>query len=49
MFIDLHKSGNLASPEQVGHVFAALAANPPHDLSGSFCSQDEEKLKDYHL
>ena len=49
MFIDLHKSGNLVSPEQVGHVFAALAANPPHDLSGSFCSQDEEKLKDYRL
>ncbi|KAG2227934.1 hypothetical protein INT45_011957 [Circinella minor] len=49
MFIDLHESGKLLTPEQAGHVFGALAANPPRDLSGTFCGQDEEKIKDYRL
>ncbi|KAG2227933.1 hypothetical protein INT45_011956, partial [Circinella minor] len=46
-FIDLYESGKLVTPEQAGHVLTALAANPPHSLSGAFCSWDEEKLKDY--
>ena len=48
-FIDLYEAGKLVTPEQAGHVLASLAGNPPHALSGSFCSWDEEKLKDYRL
>ncbi|KAI9497156.1 hypothetical protein BDB00DRAFT_805224 [Zychaea mexicana] len=48
-FIDLYNSGALVRPEQSGHVLAALAAKPPRAMTGSFCSWDDESLKDYRL
>ncbi|CAO3692538.1 unnamed protein product [Rhizopus microsporus] len=44
-FVQLHSQGNLIKPETPGYVLAALANDPPKELSGQFHSWDDEQLK----
>ncbi|KAG0740922.1 hypothetical protein G6F57_010835 [Rhizopus arrhizus] len=46
-FMQLHSEGKLLKPETPGHVLAALAHNPPKELSGLMYEWNHEKLKDY--
>ncbi|KAI7906576.1 uncharacterized protein BX663DRAFT_428023 [Cokeromyces recurvatus] len=46
-FIDLHRSGKLVKPQDPGHVLAALANNPPKELSGKMYSWNDEEMKPF--
>jgi NAD(P)-dependent dehydrogenase (short-subunit alcohol dehydrogenase family) len=48
-FIDLHKHGQLVKPQDPGHVLAALANNPPKELSGKMYSWNDEEMKPFCL
>jgi hypothetical protein len=46
-FVQAHAQGKLVTPEDAGHVIAALALKAPKSLSGRFVSWDSEECKDF--
>lgn len=48
-FMELHREGKLVQPQYPGHVLAALANNPPKELSGKMFSLTDAEMKPFSL
>lgn len=47
IFMNLYDNNQLVKPELPAYVIAALASNPPKELSGKMCGWDDEELQPY--
>lgn len=48
-FVELHEKGQLVKPHDPGHVLAALANDPPKELSGKMVTWNDEDMRSYNL